>query len=341
MEQVRQTSRTHARKGGLTQNTSKAVYPVTEKIPIVRLSPSWRYWNGIFRNWQLYVFIAPAFLYVLIFSYFPMYGVQLAFKDLSLRAGITASPWANPVFKHFKDFFESYKFSNVIRNTLWINVYRLVAGFPFPIILAILLNELKSMRYRKLVQNVTYAPYFISTVVMVGVIKLFFAQRGIVNQLIALIGVSPVEFLNKGKMFSHLYVWTGIWQGVGYSSIIYFAALSGVSPELHEAAIMDGASRLRRIWHINLPHIRPTIIILLILECAYLMNVGFEKVHLMQNAINIQYSEVFATYVYQLLIKQRNYGLGSAVGLFQNVINIILMLSVNWIAGKVGETSLF
>lgn len=306
-----------------------------------RIGSRRRYWNSVFRNWQLYVFIAPAFIYVLIFSYFPMYGVQLAFKDLSLRAGITASPWAQPFYKHFQSFFESRKFLNVIRNTLTLNLYSLIAGFPMPILLAILLNELKSMRYRKLVQNVTYAPYFISTVVMVGIIKLFFANNGIVNQLIGLLGAEPVAFLNKGSLFSHLYVWTGVWQGMGYSSIIYFASLSGVPSELHEAAIVDGATRLRRIWHINLPHIRPTVVILLILNCAYLMNVGFEKVYLMQNAINIDYSEVFSTYVYQLLIKQRNYGLGSAVGLFQNVVNIILMLSVNWIAGRVGGTSLF
>lgn len=309
--------------------------------PVARFSPRRRYLNSIFRNWQLYVFIAPAFIYILIFNYFPMYGVQLAFKDLSLRAGITASPWANPVFKHFQDFFGSQKFWTVIRNTLTINIYGLLAGFPFPIILAILLNELKSMRYRKLVQNVTYAPYFISTVVLVGVLKLFFAHNGIINHLTALFGVAPVAFLNQGSLFSHLYVWSGIWQTMGYSSIIYFAALSGVSPELHEAAIVDGASRLRRIWHINLPHIRPTIIILLILNCAYLMNVGFEKIHLMQNTINIEYSEVFSTYVYQLLMKQRNYGLGAAVGLFQNIINIVIMLTVNIIAGRVGGTSLF
>lgn len=310
-------------------------------LSITRLSPRRRYWNSVFRNWQLYVFVAPAFLYILIFNYFPMYGVQLAFKDLSLRAGITNSPWSVPLFKHFQSFFESRKFTNVIRNTLVLNIYNLIAGFPLPIILAILLNELKSMRYRKIVQNVTYAPFFISTVVIVGVIKLFLANNGIVNQLIGLLGIAPVAFLNKGALFSHIYVWSGIWQGIGYSSIIYFAALSGVSPELHEAAIMDGASRLRRIWHINLPHIRPTIVILLILNCAYLMNVGFEKVYLMQNAINIDYAEVFSTYVYQLLMKQRNYGLGAAVGLFQNIVNIIIMMTVNWTAGKIGGTSLF
>jgi len=310
-------------------------------LSVKRLSPRRRYWNSVFRNWQLYVFILPAFLYIFIFNYIPMYGVQLAFKDLSMRAGISASPWANPLFKHFEAFFASRKFTLVMRNTLFINLYGLIAGFPFPIILAILLNELKNMRYRKLVQNVTYAPYFISTVVMVGVLKLFFANNGIVNQLMALLGAEQVQFLNKGNMFSHLYIWSGVWQNIGYNSIIYFAALSGVSPELHEAAIVDGASRLRRIWHINLPHIRPTVVILLILNCAYLMSVGFEKIYLMQNAINIEYSEVFSTYVYQLLMNQRNYGLGAAVGLFQNVVNIVIMVTVNWVAGKVSETSLF
>ena len=310
-------------------------------LSLARSKARKRYWGSIFRNWQLYVFIAPAFIYVLIFNYFPMYGVQLAFKDLSIRAGITASPWATPIFKHFTMFFESQKFMTVMRNTVFLNLYGLIAGFPFPIILAILLNELKSMKYRKVVQNVTYAPYFISTVVMVGVLKLFFANNGIINQLIALLGIEPVQFLNKGSLFSHLYIWSGIWQNIGYNSIIYFAALSGVSPELHEAAIIDGASKLNRVWHINLPHIRPTIVILLILNCAYLMNIGFEKIYLMQNAINIEQSEVFSTYVYQLLMKQGNYGLGAAVGLFQNVVNIVIMVSVNWVAGKISETTLF
>ncbi|GHU73711.1 sugar ABC transporter permease [Clostridia bacterium] len=300
-----------------------------------------RYWLGILRNWQLYVFIAPAFIYVLIFNYFPMYGVQLAFKTLSLRVGITRSPWVQPIFKYFTDFFASRKFTTVITNTLLLNLYGLAAGFPFPIILAVLLNEHVSSRYRKLVQNVTYAPYFISTVVMVGIIKLFFAHNGIINSLTGLLGAAPVSFLNQGSFFKHLYTWTGIWQRMGYDSIIYFAALSGVSPELHEAAIMDGASRLKRVWHISLPHIRPTIVILLVLNCAYLMNIGFEKIYLMQNAINIEYSEVFSTYIYNLLVKQPNYGLGAAVGLFQNGINIIIMLIVNWFANRISGTSLF
>jgi len=304
-------------------------------------TPAQKYIFSIVKSWQLYIFLAPAVIYTIIFAYIPMYGVQLAFKDLSLRAGITRSPWSDPLIKHFIAFFESNKFYDVIRNTLSINFYSLIAGFPIPILLAILLNEVKSIRYRKLVQNVTYAPFFISVVVMVGVIKLFFAQQGIMNQLMGYIGLGPVEFLMKGSYFPHLYVWSGIWQNMGYSSIIYFAALSGVSHELHEAAIMDGATRLRRIWHINLPHIRPTIVILLILNCAYMLNIGFEKIFLMQNAINVQYSEVISTYIYKLGIQQRNFGLAAAVGLFQNIINLIILLSVNWVAKRVSDTSLF
>ena len=305
------------------------------------LSPRQRYWYSVFKNWQLYVFIAPAFIYIIIFNYFPMYGVQLAFKDLSLRLGITRSPWADPVFKHFIQFWSGRKFFPVMWNTIYLNLYGLIAGFPFPIILALMLNELKSKKYMKLVQNVTYAPHFISVVVLVGVIKVFFQQTGIINQLLGLIGIEPVAFLMRGALFPHLYIWTGVWQGIGYSSIIYFAALSGVSPELHEAAIIDGASRMQRIWHINMPHIRPTVVILLILNTAYLMNVGFEKIFLMQSALNQQYSEVISTYIYKLGIQQRNYSLAGAVGLFQNVINIVIMLIVNWVAGRVSETSLF
>lgn len=305
------------------------------------LSKRRRYWYSIFRNWQLYVFLLPAVAFTVVFQYMPMYGIQLAFKDLSLRGGITASPWTTPLFRHFFEFFNSRKFFDVIKNTLFLNLYGLAVGFPFPIILAILLNEVKSIRYRKLIQNMTYIPYFISTVVMVGMINLFFAQNGIINQLVAYLNVEPTNFLSQGSLFPHIFVWTGLWKDMGYSSIIYFAALSGVPPELHEAAIIDGASRLRRIWHINLPHIRPTIIILLIFDCAYMLSFGFERIYLMQNVININYSEVISTYIYKLGIQQRNFGLAAAVGLFQNVINIIIMLLVNFIAGKTSETSLF
>lgn len=300
-----------------------------------------RYWRGILTNWQLYVFIAPAVVYMIIFNYMPLYGIQLAFKDFGLRQGIAGSPWATPLLKHFKMFLSSFKFIDIIRNTVSISLYSILAGFPFPILLAIMLNELRNKRFMKIVQNVTYAPHFISMVVMVGVLNLFFQNRGIVNQLLSLIGSGPIDFLMKPKYFPHLYVWSGIWQNVGYSSIIYFAALSGVSPELHEVATIDGASRLQRIWNINLPHLRPTIVILFILSTANVMSVGFEKIFLMQTPVNTSQSEVISTYVYKLGITQRNYSLASAVGLFNNVINLGIMLLVNLVASKVGETSLF
>jgi putative aldouronate transport system permease protein len=270
-----------------------------------------------------------------------MYGILMAFKEYSMRRGITASPWANPIYKNFALFFEGRMFRDVLINTVTISMYAIIAGFPLPILLALMLNELKNKRFMKIIQNVTYAPYFISTVVIVGMIKLFFTGNGIINQLIAAIGAAPVMFLNQAGYFQHLYVWTGIWQTVGYNSIIYFASLSGVSPELHEAAVMDGASQLRRIWHINLPHIRPTIVILLILSAAGIMNVGFEKIFLMQNSLNMVKSNVISTYVFTVGVTQRNFSLGAAVGLFNNVINLAMLLLVNWIANKVGDTSLF
>ena len=300
-----------------------------------------RFWRGILTNWQLYVFIAPAVVYMIIFSYMPLYGIQLAFKDFGLRQGISGSPWATPLFKHFRMFLSSFKFIDIIRNTVSISLYSILAGFPFPILLAIMLNELRNKRFMKIVQNVTYAPHFISMVVMVGVLNLFFQNKGIINQLISLLHLGPIDFLMKPQYFPHMYVWSGIWQNVGYSSIIYFAALSGVSPELHEVATIDGASRLQRIWYINLPHLRPTIVILFILSTANVMSVGFEKIYLMQTPINASQSEVISTYVYKLGITQRNYSLASAVGLFNNVINLGIMLLVNFVASKVGETSLF
>jgi putative aldouronate transport system permease protein len=304
------------------------------------LSPRRRYWRSVFTNWQLYLFIAPAVVFFIIFAYAPMYGVQLAFKDFSLRAGITASPWAEPIFRHFSLFMNSTQFYNILRNTLAISIYGTLVGFPIPILLAIMLNEMKNKRYMKVIQNVTYAPHFISMVVIVGMINLFFSQSGMVNQFLGLANISPVNFLMQERHFIHLFVWSGVWQSMGFASIIYFAALSGVSPELHEAAIIDGASRLRRIWHINLPHILPTIVILLILETGRVMNVNFERVYLMQTGINLARSEVLITYVYKLGIIAGNFSLGSAVNLFNNVINMFMLLIVNWVARKTSESSL-
>ncbi|NWL86156.1 sugar ABC transporter permease [Paenibacillus sp. 79R4] len=293
------------------------------------------------RNKALYLFILPAFLYFFIFAYIPMYGVQIAFKDFIATKGFGGSPWADPLLKHFITFFSSVRFGEIFWNTIRISLYYLLISFPAPIILALMINEVRGTRFKKLVQNITYMPYFISTVVLVGMIDLFFSNSGLVNQLTGLFGLEPVLFLQKEALFDHMYVWSGVWQATGYGSVIYFAALAGVSPELHEAATIDGATRLQRVIHVNIPAIMPTIIIMLIISVGGIMNLSFEKVLLMQKDINIASSEVISTYVYKLGIQKAQYSLSSAVGLFNNLINLALLIMVNRIARKVGETSLW
>ncbi|AZS18083.1 sugar ABC transporter permease [Paenibacillus lutimineralis] len=293
------------------------------------------------RNKALYLFILPAFLYFFIFAYIPMYGVQIAFKDFIATKGFGGSPWADPLFKHFITFFSSVRFGEIFWNTIRISLYYLLISFPAPIILALMINEVRGTRFKKLVQNITYMPYFISTVVLVGMIDLFFSNSGLVNQLTGLFGLEPVLFLQKEALFDHMYVWSGVWQATGYGSVIYFAALAGVSPELHEAATIDGATRLQRVIHVNIPAIMPTIIIMLIISVGGIMNLSFEKVLLMQKDINIASSEVISTYVYKLGIQKAQYSLSSAVGLFNNLINLALLIMVNRVARKVGETSLW
>nr|WP_308424699.1 ABC transporter permease subunit [Paenibacillus aceti] len=306
------------------------------------LTPRKNYkWLMVKRNKALYLFILPAFLYFFIFAYIPMYGVQIAFKDFIATKGFGGSPWADPILKHFITFFSSVRFGEILWNTVRISLYYLLVSFPAPIILALMINEVRSTRFKRLVQNITYIPYFISTVVLVGMIDLFFSNSGLMNQLIGLFGLEPVLFLQKESLFDHMYVWSGVWQATGYGSVIYFAALAGVSPELHEAATIDGATRLQRVIHINIPAIMPTIIIMLIISVGGIMNVSFEKVLLMQKDINIASSEVISTYVYKLGLQKAQYSLSSAVGLFNNLINLALLIMVNRIARKVGETSLW
>lgn len=292
------------------------------------------------RNWQLYLIIAVPLAFILVFYYAPMYGVQIAFKNFIATKGIWGSEWVG--LKYFKQFLGSYHFPRLMKNTLGISIYALIAGFPIPILLAISINECSNRFIRKTVQFVSYMPHFISVVVMTSVVLMVLSPRtGFINQLIMMLGGETVDFMAKPEYFKSIYVWSGVWQGMGYNSIIYFAALSGIDPALHEAAIVDGATKLKRIWHIDLPGISPTIIILLILNSGKIMNVGFEKVLLMQNSVNMSASDIIATYVYRVGLVEAQYSLSAAVGLFNNIINVILLLSVNWIAGKVSETSLF
>lgn len=282
----------------------------------------------------LCIFIT-ALVILILFSYVPMYGVQLAFRDYNPIMGITGSPWVG--FDHFTRFFNSYQFKQLIGNTLILSLYSLIVGFPIPIILALALNQVKNSKFKKLVQTVTYAPHFISVVVLVGMLGIFFSVNGgLVNEVIKLFGGEPKLFMGEVKYFRHMYVWSGIWQSMGWSAVIYLAALSGVSPELHEAATVDGATKLQRIWNIDLPTILPTIVTLLILNCGSVMSMGFEKAFLMQNPLNMENSEIIATYVYKMGLINAEYGFSTAVGLFNSVINCILLVTVNKVSKKIG-----
>jgi len=292
------------------------------------------------KNWDLYLLILPVIVYFVIFEYFPMYGVVIAFKDFIATKGIWGSPWVG--FKHFERFFDSYYFWRLIKNTLGIGIYELLVGFPIPILLALLIHEVRSSFFKRFVQTVTYAPHFLSTVVVVGMLFLFLSpQTGFVNRLLELVGFKPISFMTEPGWFKTIYVLSGVWQHMGWSSIVYLAALSAVDPQLHEAARVDGANRLQRIWHINVPGILPTIVILLILNVGRLLSVGFEKVFLMQNPLNMQASDVIATHVYRSGILGAQYSYSAAVGLFNSVTIFVMLVIVNYIARKINETSLW
>ncbi|WP_099478718.1 ABC transporter permease [Paenibacillus ihbetae] len=297
-------------------------------------------WNRIWRNWQLYVLISPVIAYYILFQYVPMYGIQIAFKDFIATQGIWGSPWVG--LDHFERFFNGYYFWRLIKNTLGIGLYSLAVGFPVPIILALLMNEVRAEKFKRFVQTITYAPHFLSIVVVVGMMMIFLSPRyGILNHFIEMFGGKAINFMTEPGWFKTLYVLSDVWQTMGWSSIIYLAALAGIDNQLHEAARVDGATRLQRIWHINIPGIMPTIIILLILNIGSIMSIGFEKVLLMQNNLNMESSDIIATYVYRMGIQNAEYSFSAAVGLFNSVINFVLLVVVNFISRRVSETSLW
>ena len=282
------------------------------------------------QHWPLYLFLLPTIAYFLIFRFYPMYGLQLAFKNYRVVDGISGSPWAG--LEHFRRFFTTADFGKLMGNTLSVSILTLIFTFPLPIILALLLNQLTSLKYKKLVQTTVYAPHFISTVVMVGMIFLFTSpSSGLINKIIEAFGGKAVHFTAEPGWFVPMYVISEIWQSTGWGSILYLAALAGVSPELHEAALVDGANKFQRVWHIDIPGILPTIVIMMILNAGKIMNVGFEKAYLMQTSLNIKASEIIATYVYKRGVLKSQISLSTAVGLFDSVVNMILVVSVNWI----------
>ncbi len=295
------------------------------------------------RNWQMYVFLILPLAYLIIFKYIPMVGVQIAFRRYTPAGGIWGSQWVG--MANFLKFFQSYQFSRVLGNTIKLSLYALVAGFPLPILLALCMNALRNKHYQSFIQNITYMPHFISTVVMVGIILQILNPRiGIFGNIYtSLTGKVAPDLMANPAAFGHLYVWTGIWQNCGWDTVIYVAALSGVDPELHEAAVIDGASRFKRLWSVDFPFIIPTIAITFILRCGSLVGIGFDKIYLMQNDLNLRASEVISTYVYKvgLAAGGGDFSYGAAIGLFNSVINLILIVLVNWLSGRVSDNSLW
>ena len=297
-------------------------------------------WLWIRKNWGLYLLMVPAIVIFICFTYLPMYGVVIAFKDFRPALGIMGSKWAG--FKYFERYFSSYMFSNTIINTLVISLYTIAVTFPLPIVIALMCNQMYAKRFKKFFQVSTYLPHFISTVVMCGMIILFLSpSSGVIPKLCSMIGIKTGDLMGNADAFSSIYVWTEAWQHVGWDSIMYIAALSAVDPQLYEAAVVDGANKWQKMRYIDIPMLIPTAITLFILRTGSVMSVGFEKVHLLQNDLNIVASEIISTYVYKMGLKSNQYSYSAAIGLFNNVVNFILLLSVNFIAKKMGDTSLF
>lgn len=292
------------------------------------------------RHWQLYLMLLPALVYILVFAYKPMYGILIAFQDYSLKKGVWGSKWVG--LANFQRVFSSYWFPIILKNTLKLSLLSLILGFPFPIIVALFANEIRSEGVKKVFQTVSYAPHFISTVVICGMITLFLnPNTGIVNLAIKALGGDPVYFMQRADLFPWVYVISGIWQGAGWNAIIYFAALSGVDKSLLEAAEIDGANRMQRIWYINLPTILPTVVIMFILRCGQLLSVGYEKVFLLQTTTNLSGSEIISTYVYKMGLVNSDFSFSTAVGLFNSVVNCIILVLVNTLSRKVSDSSLF
>jgi putative aldouronate transport system permease protein len=297
-------------------------------------------WLRIIRNWQLYVMIAPAIILIFIFNYIPMAGAQIAFRDYNPIGGIWGSPWVG--LKNFDWFFSLPEAWRMIRNTIVLSGLGIALGFTAPIILALMINEIPNERFKRYVQTVTYAPNFISVVVMVSIILTLLNPRiGVVGHLFSWLGLPATDLMGKAQAFPWIYVISNIWQYAGFDTIVYLAALSAISPELYEAARMDGASRLQKMRHIDIPGILPVIVILLILEMSNILGIGFEKIFLMQNPLNLPVSEVISTYVYKMGLLRSDFSFGTAVGLFNSVVNFILLISANWIAKRTQEVSLW
>lgn len=304
--------------------------PKKSKIPIM---------VQLRRSAGMYILLLPSFVIMLLFTYKPMYGIIIAFKDFTPSLGIMDSPWAG--FKYFRQFFTSWQFGNTIKNTLVISIYSLVITFPLPIIIALMCNQMKNLKFKKVFQVSTYLPHFISTVVMCGMIVLFLSPgQGVIAKIVGLLGFQMPNLMGNAKAFPSVYVWTEVWQHMGWDSILYIAALSSVDPSLYEAATIDGATKFQKMKFIDIPMLMPTATIMLILRAGSIMSVGFEKVFLLQNSLNASTSEIISTYVYKMGLISSQYSLSAAISLFNSIINLILLVSVNMVTKRINDTSL-
>lgn len=321
---------------------AKATKVSAASIVLPRRKPFYR---RAAENWQMYLFLLIPLVWLIIFKYWPMYGATIAFRKFRVRDGINGSEWVG--LENFIKFFESYQFDRTVGNTLFLSIVSIVLTFPIPILFALLLNSVRSRRWKGIVENITYMPHFISAVVLVGILRrVFDINTGVINNLVELIpGMEyTLNMFMGGSSFRILYIGSGIWQETGWGSIIYMAALSSVDPELHEAATIDGASRVGRMRYIDLPTIIPTIAITLILRCGSIMNIGFDKAFLMQNDTNLVASEVISTYVYKVGLTAQggnNFSYATAIGLFNSVVNLAIILFVNKVANKVSGSGLW
>ncbi|WP_375162815.1 ABC transporter permease [Rossellomorea sp. SC111] len=315
------------------QELAKADTPVlTETKKNSKLKTKLHYMK---KNYILYLFLLPAIILTIIFKYVPMYGASIAFKDFSPIRGINGSEWVG--LKHFSDFLSSPNFMDILINTLKLSSFELLIGFPIPIILALMLNQLRKAGVKKNLQLILYAPHFISVVVISGMIFLFLSPTGPINAMLSVFSDKPISFMSDPDAFRSIYIWSGVWQGAGWASIIYVAALANVDPQLHDAATVDGASLLQRIWHIDLPTLKPVMAVLFILAAGGIMAIGFEKAYLLQTSMNLPTSEIISTYVYKRGLQAGDYSFATAVGLFNAVINVILLVFVNRVVKKLNE----
>jgi putative aldouronate transport system permease protein len=291
-------------------------------------------------DWQLWMLLLPAIAYFFIFCYLPMYGIQIAFRDYKAVFGITGSKWVG--FKNFIDFFNAYYFTRLVANTFLLNIFGLLWSFPIPIILAILLNQIERPLFKRFVQTAIYTPHFISTVVMAGMLYLFLSPtNGIFNKFIEMAGGTPIYFMAEPSWFRTLFIGSDIWQHAGWNTILYIATLTGIDPELYEAATVDGATKRQKIWHIDIPHLMPIAVMMLILSCGSLLVSNTDKALLMKTAANSAKSDIIGVYVYEMGLGRAQFSYTSAIGLFTNVINFVTIMTVNFVSKKLNETSLF